>query len=36
LIVASAIAGECALLYTEDMQAERQIEGVRIRNPFAE
>ena len=35
LIVASAIAGGCTILYTEDLQTERQVEGVRIQNPFA-
>ncbi len=35
LIVASAIAGECDILYTEDLQHGRTIRGVRIQNPFA-
>lgn len=34
LIVASAIAGECAILWTEDLQHGRRIRGVEIRNPF--
>ena len=34
LIVAAALEGGCAVLYTEDLQAGREIEGLRIRNPF--
>jgi predicted nucleic acid-binding protein len=34
LIVASAIAGRCRVLYSEDLQAGRVIQGVEIRNPF--
>jgi predicted nucleic acid-binding protein len=33
-IVASAIVGECAILWTEDLQDGRRIRGVEIRNPF--
>jgi predicted nucleic acid-binding protein len=35
LIVVSAAAAGCAVLYTEDLQAGRSINGVRIANPFA-
>lgn len=35
LIVASALEGRCAILYTEDLQSRRDIEGLRIENPFA-
>jgi predicted nucleic acid-binding protein len=34
LIVASAIVGECAILWTEDLQHGQRIRGVEIRNPF--
>ncbi len=34
LIVASAIATECAILWTEDLQDGQRIRGVEIRNPF--
>ena len=34
LIVAAAIEGECSVLYTEDFQHGREIEGVKILNPF--
>jgi predicted nucleic acid-binding protein len=34
LIVASALAAGCATLYTEDLQHDQQIEGLRIINPF--
>lgn len=34
LIVASALEGQCAVLYTEDLQHGREIEGLRIENPF--
>lgn len=34
LIVASAAAGKCRVLFTEDLQAGRNIDGVEIRNPF--
>ena len=33
-IIAAAIAGGCDVLYTEDMQHGREVEGVRIVNPF--
>jgi predicted nucleic acid-binding protein len=33
-IIAAAIAGGCDVLYTEDLQHGREIEGVRIVNPF--
>jgi predicted nucleic acid-binding protein len=34
LIVASALEGRCAVLYTEDLQHGREIEGLRVENPF--
>lgn len=34
-VIAAAIAGGCDVLYTEDMQHGREVEGVRIVNPFA-
>jgi predicted nucleic acid-binding protein len=34
IIVASALEGECETLYSEDFQHGRQIEGLRIENPF--
>jgi predicted nucleic acid-binding protein len=36
LIVASAIEAGCDTLYTEDMQHNRAISGLTIRNPFIE
>ncbi|WP_315836061.1 PIN domain-containing protein [Bradyrhizobium prioriisuperbiae] len=36
LIVASAIEGGCDILYSEDMQHGRLIDGLNIRNPFLE
>jgi predicted nucleic acid-binding protein len=36
LIVASAIEAGCDTLYTEDMQHNRAIGGLTIRNPFIE
>jgi predicted nucleic acid-binding protein len=36
LIVASAIEAGCDTLYTEDMQHNRAIRGLTIRNPFIE
>jgi predicted nucleic acid-binding protein len=36
LIVASAAAGGCAALLTEDLQDGRVVRGVSIRNPFRE
>lgn len=36
LIVGSAKQAGCRLLYTEDMQDGQTIEGVLIRNPFAD
>lgn len=35
LIVASAIEGSCEVLYSEDLQDTRNIDGVLITNPFA-
>ncbi len=34
LIVGAAIEGECATLFTEDLQHGQSIRGVRIENPF--
>jgi predicted nucleic acid-binding protein len=34
IIVASALEGECETLYSEDFHHGREIEGVRIENPF--
>jgi Predicted nucleic-acid-binding protein, contains PIN domain len=36
LIVACALEGKCEVLYSEDFQHGREIEGLRIENPFAE
>lgn len=35
LIIASAIEGNCSVLYTEDMQAEQTIGRLKIADPFA-
>lgn len=35
LIVASALAQDCSVLYSEDMQDGRVFGGLTIRNPFA-
>ena len=35
IIVASALEGRCDMLYSEDFQHGRKIEGLRIENPFA-
>ncbi len=34
LIVGSAVAAGCAVLWTEDLQHSQRIRGVEIRNPF--
>jgi predicted nucleic acid-binding protein len=34
VIVASAVEGQCETLYSEDFQHGREIEGLRIANPF--
>jgi predicted nucleic acid-binding protein len=34
LIVAAAQAAECTVLYTEDLQDGRIIDGLQIKNPF--
>jgi predicted nucleic acid-binding protein len=34
IIVASALEGRCETLYSEDFQNGREIEGLRIENPF--
>ena len=36
LMVAAALEAGCTTLYSEDMQDGQQIEGLTIRNPFAE
>ena len=36
LIVAAALAAGCSTLYSEDMQDGQRIQGLTIRNPFAE
>jgi predicted nucleic acid-binding protein len=33
-MVAAALAGRCATLYTEDLHHDAVIEGLRIENPF--
>jgi predicted nucleic acid-binding protein len=35
LIVAAASASQCDILYSEDLQHGRKLEGLRIQNPFA-
>ncbi|WP_194852088.1 PIN domain-containing protein [Nonlabens antarcticus] len=35
VIVASALASNCDILYSEDMQHSQKIEGLQIINPFA-
>ena len=34
LIVAAALEGSCQILYSEDFQDGRNIEGLKIENPF--
>ena len=34
LIVASALAGDCSVLYSEDLQHQRTIHNIEIINPF--
>jgi predicted nucleic acid-binding protein len=34
LVIACSIAGNCKILYSEDMQGGRKIEGLQIINPF--
>ncbi|HEX9700007.1 MAG TPA: hypothetical protein VGD06_11160 [Acidobacteriota bacterium] len=36
LIVRAALISGCRVLYTEDMQDGRRIDGLRIVNPFAQ
>ena len=36
LIVAAAALAKCSILYSEDMQDAQKIEGVTIRDPFAD
>lgn len=36
LIVAAALDARCSVLYSEDLQDGQRIEGMTIRNPFAE
>ncbi len=35
LIVRAALAANCSVLYTEDLQPGFRVNGLRIRNPFA-
>jgi predicted nucleic acid-binding protein len=35
LIVSAALESNCEMLYSEDLQAGRKLEGIRIENPFA-
>jgi predicted nucleic acid-binding protein len=35
LIVSAAIAGDCRILWTEDLQHQQRIRNLEIRNPFA-
>jgi predicted nucleic acid-binding protein len=35
LIVAAALAGDCPILYSEDLQSGRKIHGLEVRSPFA-
>jgi predicted nucleic acid-binding protein len=35
LVIKAAAAGGCAALYSEDLQAGRVLDGVRVVNPFA-
>lgn len=34
VIVASALEGECSVLYSEDLQDGQNIESLRVVNPF--
>jgi predicted nucleic acid-binding protein len=36
LVIRSASQSGCSVVFTEDMQSEREIAGVKIVNPFAE
>jgi len=36
LIVRAALVSRCRVLYSEDMQDGREIDGLEIRNPFAD
>ena len=36
LIVRSALASGCAILYTEDLQHEQAFDGLRVVNPFSD
>jgi predicted nucleic acid-binding protein len=35
LILAGALRGGCGILYSEDLQAEQQVHGINIVNPFS-
>lgn len=35
LIVSAALLSGCSILYTEDLQTDRIVHGLEIRNPFA-
>jgi predicted nucleic acid-binding protein len=34
LVIAAALEGNCDVLYSEDLQQDQNIEGMRISNPF--
>lgn len=36
LVVAAALQADCSLLYSENMQDNQTIKGLKIRNPFQE
>lgn len=36
LIISAAKAADCQIIYTEDLQSGRNLEGLLIENPFAE
>jgi predicted nucleic acid-binding protein len=36
LVIAAALQAGCSILYSEDLQHGRRIEGLTIRNPFVE
>jgi predicted nucleic acid-binding protein len=35
LIISAALEADCKILYSEDFQAGRKLEGIKIENPFA-
>jgi len=36
MIIASAVCGKCNIVYSEDLNAGKEIVGVKIVNPYAE